>query len=475
MKKLAIVIICLLLGGAAAAWYFMRNTDAARDVLPSDASFVATFDPVEFTKECGFNLLDLIDLAPQLFSSDTKSPGIDLTKPAYFFVSPVGVTAIALNVNNIDKLEQLLTSTGFACEEQQGFKWVNNDKAIGCIDSKKVLFFFSLTGSQDNLRSEMIKLMKQSRQEGPVIDRLTQQQGFLRVCFSCEDKNFKKAFSEILPDFKDAYVNAALRAGDRDLTLSAKLIAPKSSPLLDNERYSLRPIQGNLADFAPADPTFWFCANLRGETILNYMKKNYIKPQWQAALIALNVFFFDADLMLKAIDGDVSIVVPKLDLEHPQFLLTATLNNTDFLKNSDDWEETKLKDAPVSFKKRSDTDYTVTYEGQDLYFGVRNNCLYCTTSMELADNACQKTDADDLMATAKGKYLNASLDATQLIKSYAPMALMLGAAPQLYETVDAIDQLVFTCDDPQNIKLSLTTKKPVKEIVKNLQGLLTGK
>ena len=95
--------------------------------------------------------------------------------------------------------------------------------------------------------------------------------------------------------------------------------------------------------------------------------------------------------------------------------------------------------------------------------------------MELADNACQKTDADDLMATAKGKYLNASLDATQLIKSYAPMALMLGAAPQLYETVDAIDQLVFTCDDPQNIKLSLTTKKPVKEIVKNLQGLLTGK
>ena len=475
MKKIAIAIVCLLLAGAAAAWYFMRDTDAARDVLPSDASFVASFDPMEFTKECGFNLLDLFDLIPKILSGDIKSTGIDLTEPAYVFDSPIGVSAISLNVKDADKLEQLLNSIGFASEEQQGYKWVNNNKAIGCIDSKKVLFFLSSSEKQDNLRSEMIKLMKQSRQDGPVMDGLTQQQGFLRVCFSCEDSGFKKVFSGIIPDFKDAYVNAALHAGARDLTLSAKLLAPKDSPLMDNEKYALRPINSNLADFAPADPTFWFCANLRGETILNYMKKNFINSQWQAALMTLNVFFFDADLMLKAIDGDVMVVVPKVDLEHPQFLLTATLNNTDFLKNSEDWEETKLKDAPVSFKKRSDTDYTVTYEGQDLYIGVRNSCLYLASTMELADNACQKGETNDQMKAIQGTYLNASLDATQLIKSYAPMALMLGAAPQLYETVDAIDRLVFSCDDPQNIKLSLTTKKPVKEIFKNLQSLITEK
>lgn len=475
MKKIAIAIVCLVLAGVAAAWYIMRDTDAARDVLPSDAPFVATFDPMEFTKECGFNLLDLFELLPKMLSGDSKSTGIDLTEPAYAFVSPIGVSAISLNVKNANKLEQLLNSIGFASEEQQGYKWVTNNKAIGCIDSKKVLFFLSSSEKQDNLRSEMIKLMKQSRQEGPVMDGLTQQQGFLRVCFSCEDNEFKKAFAGIIPDFKDAYVNAALHAGTSDLTLSAKLLAPKDSPLMDSEKYALRPINSNLADYVPADPTFMFCANLRGETILNYLKKNLVNPQLQAILMTLNVFFFDADLMLKAIDGDVMVVVPQIDLKHPQILLTATLNNTDFLKNADDWEDTKLQDATISFSKRSDTDYIVSYKGQDMYIGVRNSCLYLASTLELADNACQKGETNDQMKAFQGKYLNASLDATQLIKSYAPMALMLGAAPQLYETVDAIDRLVFSCDDPQNIKLSITTKKPVKEIFKNLQSLISEK
>ena len=474
MKKIAIVIVCLLLAGFAGAWYFMRDKDAARSVLPGDAPFVAAFDAEEFAKECGFNLIDLLDLMPQLINSDTKSLGIDLTKPVYAFISPLGVTGITLNVKDADKLVQTLSTFGYASEELQGFRWVANKNSIGCIDDKKILLFNSASEKQSALRGEMIKLMTQDRQDGPVTDGLTHQNGFMRVCFSCDDMEFKKVFSGILPDFKDAYVNAALHAGDRDLTLSAKLLAPKESPLLDSERYSLRPINSNLADFASADPTFWFCANLRGETILNYLKKNWIKSQLQAILMTLNVFFFDADLMLKAIDGDITFVVPKLDLEHPQFLLTATLNNTDFLKNADDWEDTNLQDAPISFYKRSDTDYTISYKGQDLYIGVRNSCLYCATTMELADNACLKNETNNQMKAAQGKYLNASLDATQLIKSYAPLALMLGAAPQLYETVDAVDQLVFSCDDPQNIKLSLTTKKPVKDIFKNLQSLLTG-
>lgn len=474
MKKLAVVIVCLLLAGAAAAWYFMRNTDSARDVLPGNAVMVATFDPVEFTKECGFNLLDLLDLAPNIFNSAPKSLGIDLTKPAYIFTSSTGATGISLNVKDADKLEQLLTVVGFPSEEQQGFRWVANKKAFGCFDDQKMLLFFNGGEKQENLRREMMGLMNQSRQDGPVIERLSQQKGFLRICFSCEQKDFRKAFSGIIPDFDDAYVSAALRAGEKDLTFSAQLLAPKGSSLLDNQNYALRPINSSLADFAPANPTFWLCANLRGETILNYLKKNSIRPQLNAILMTLNVFFFDADLMLKAIDGDVSIVVPKLDLEHPQFLLTATLNNTDFLKNADDWDES-VGGSPMKFRKLTDTDYLISYERQDLYFGVRNNCLYLAANKELADSACQQGETNDKMKASQGKYLDASLDATQLIKSYAPVALMLGAAPQLYETVDAFDQVVFSCDDPQSIKLSLTTKKPVKEIVKNLQGLISEK
>ena len=65
---------------------------------------------------------------------------------------------------------------------------------------------------------------------------------------------------------------------------------------------------------------------------------------------------------------------------------------------------------------------------------------------------------------ARGKYLSGSVDLSQLVRSYASVALMIGAAPQLYEAVDALDRLNIKSEAPLSFELSLTTKKPIKEI-----------
>jgi hypothetical protein len=75
-----------------------------------------------------------------------------------------------------------------------------------------------------------------------------------------------------------------------------------------------------------------------------------------------------------------------------------------------------------------------------------------------------------LQPMVAGKYLCGSVDLGQLVKNYALAAIMLGAAPQLYEAVDAVDKLHLTADRPQSIRLDLTTKKPIKEIVAKLKN-----
>ena len=68
---------------------------------------------------------------------------------------------------------------------------------------------------------------------------------------------------------------------------------------------------------------------------------------------------------------------------------------------------------------------------------------------------------------ARGKYLSGSVDLGQLVRSYASVALMLGAAPQVYEAIDALDRLNIESEAPMSFELSLTTKKPLGEIIKN--------
>ena len=110
----------------------------------------------------------------------------------------------------------------------------------------------------------------------------------------------------------------------------------------------------------------------------------------------------------------------------------------------------------------------------EVFFGVREGCLYIASNTELADKACLDAEDNDSREAAKGKYLSASLDIGQIIESYPGVAIMLKALPQVREITDAFERVSVNSDSPQSMELSIHTNKPIKEIIQNLWSLMTG-
>ena len=460
MKKLAIIVTCLLLVGAA-VWYFMmrRDGDAARDVLPKDASAAMVFEPSELVSELGINLKDILKVAS--IWGDAEGT-VDFSKPIYGFTIEDGVSGFSLNVDDSEKLLKLLTSFGLESEEKDGFWWVANKSYIACLDKDKLLVMTASTPQQDALRGEMTELMTQSRQDVPALEKAQKKEGIVRA--STAMSNIPKQYAMSLPDDIDlskAILNYALRIEKKALVYAAELESA------DNLSIPLAPIKGDLTSTGGEEPFAWLCVNMKGEELLPYLRK---VDMLRSALLALNMCV-DADMMIKAIDGDVMLAMPKLDISQtlPGIVFTATLRNTDFLKNADNWEQVG---------KLSANDFVMKQDGMDIFFGVRDSKLYISNSKELASKACQETNAADFQEAAKGKYLSASLNLKQLFEAVAkrpsPTSIMLNM-PQIREAVGALDRISLNANSQQSFELSVETNKPVKDIYKNLIGILTGK
>ena len=108
-----------------------------------------------------------------------------------------------------------------------------------------------------------------------------------------------------------------------------------------------------------------------------------------------------------------------------------------------------------------------------VFFGVQAGKLYISSSQRLADNAFMEAPKDAFQSAAEGKYLSASINVGQLIKSYPGIALLLRTVPQIRELTDAIERVSLTADTQQSLELSLETKKPVKDLISNLWTLLS--
>ncbi len=453
MKKLVIGILVLLLVGVAAYLYFHRDSDKARDVLPADATAVAVFEPAELLDGLGLKKEKASKLVMNL---EDLVEGVNLAKPVYAFATQDEFSGIALNVKDVKRLLKAAALFNYASEEQNGYHWIANSNSIGCIDDDKMLIVGPVAEEQqDALRDEMMSLMKQARQEVPALNEM-KQNGFLRLNTTLDKLPKEASFS--LPaniNLSDARLNAALGIGKKDITLSAALQSPQ--PLMDKV---MQPIRGNLSGMGPAEPVFWLCTSMKGENLLQLLRS---QPQLRTALLGLNMAV-DVDMMLKAIDGDISIVVPRLDLKNPDVLLMATLSNTDFLQNADDWD---------NVAKISPSDFVATIEGTRTYFGVKNGLLYVANSQQMASQAALQTVG--AMDVPSGKYLYASFNAGQIIKSYPELSMMLSIMPQLRDAVEAIDGVTISADAQQNFELSLKTNKPVKDVISKLLKLLTGR
>ena len=446
MKKLYSIIACALLLGVAMYWYFHRDSDRARDVLPADAVAVAVFQPSELAKNLGLEPNDIKRISSTF---EDLNDAFDLTKPIYVFTTETGLSGFSLNVKDADKVAESLDFFGYKDEEQGDLHWIVNDgDGIGLYDKEKMLVCKVGNAQEESaIRSKVETLMQQKRQKLEAFGNINKQDGELKFTaplkLILEDRGFKGQ-GEKTKELEDAVLNTAFKVENHALSLTAKLDTPTDLEL------PLAPIKGNLGDMEPADACFRLCVNMNGEQLLPYLRE---VPQLRSALLAMNMSI-DADMMIKAIDGDVSLSIPRFDLKDPDFVFIATLANTDFLTYADEWG---------GVTRRGASDFA-TSDG-NICFGVRDGKLYICSKREIGKLEKKGQGESSKSWEAKGKYLSASIDIAKIVKAYPAAMVILVTVPAARELLDGIEQVTVSADTKQSLELRIETKEDVKELI----------
>ena len=463
---LGLVVLVLAIG---LVFFLLKRPKAYLSALPQDVRAVAVLNLEELSTESDINMKDLLKWMARFSPIDG---GIDFTSPIYGFASKDGYLGLLAAVDDAGDLKKICEEKGLHVESQRGLKWVEWRSWLMVFDGAKALVMGPVSSSDAALlRGQMAELMKQDAHDTPLLQRLAPGQGVLSVAGSLDILPAKLTgyFIDYLPNkvrLENLGLAASLRAEGSSLYLDAEILTEgeAASEAYDALDQSLQPLRGNLVNIGPSNPFLWICAGLRGGKALDFLRR---QPSLRTFLIALNMCV-DADMMLRSVEGDASLVWPTLNLLNLKPLFTATLTNKDFLRNVNDWKTGLATENGVQFRVLKDNDFYLKANSLPVWFGVRNNLLYVTPNSSLASQAClssSSTEIDALKSKIMGKVFYASLNVSSVLSSIAPFALILGASPAVYEVLDAVERLNLSATDTRHFTLELKCKKDSSQIL----------
>lgn len=454
MKKAIVSAVAVCLVVAAAACYFLRAGDNARSVIPADATAVAMFDATACAEALDLTATELLSLVRQ---NETESIGIDFTRPCYAFVSKSGFVGVALNVDDEKSVRRTMERLGYSGGQQRGYSWLTNQNSIGCMGDGKLLLCGPVSvGQQDALRPEMVRLMTQSRQHSPLLSRLEQQEkGLLQLCASMEAVPQRFLHKGI--DRNDAILSASVRVGKQDITCRCSVVRQDGSPLVFPFLEMMHPIAE--PHHYTDDKLFWACANIKGDKLLPLLRQDNML---RMTLMLMNMCV-DADMIIQAIDGDVTVTATAAN----DYLLTAKLADTDFLANVNDWGSSAMG---IHFEKITQTDYIIKYGHQTVYFGIVGRQLYIASSPAMVAIAREPASETKPLQDARGKYLCGTVSIAHLVRANTTLASLLGLSPLARKAVEETECINIVADSPSCFELQLLTDRTIREIITSLTG-----
>ena len=198
-------------------------------------------------------------------------------------------------------------------------------------------------------------------------------------------KNFQDndmAFiTELLPEgVKAADVNLftdiVLNKGRADINAELFSNNEKTQSLLVDADKNFKKINGDFIK-APENFFLWMGAGMKGEELL----KKFKSMDETNGLLMMMDRAIDIQKIIKAIDGDMTIVVPELPVDDAtDFVLMAKTANTDFLKDVDYWQE-QMKDWNLKMVENDKNNYTLLLDDNfSLNWGVDNKNVFFSSS-----------------------------------------------------------------------------------------------
>lgn len=470
-RRYFFLLLLLLIIAALLIWFFCRGRNDVAGIIPEDARAVAALDVKELSQTTG---LEVDKLCSKLGVAEVGQSGLDFSAPVYGFVSRQGHFGIALSVKSKRRVKKALQQIGTDVESQRGLQWAMVKSWIVAFDSDRMLVMGPASSSEvGSLRGQMTALMNQKKVSSPTLNDLNKRSGTLKLISRMDvmPKAYVQMLKKWLPagiDFNSVSAFAALDAQKTSFTLHTELLSEDKQVLNSFAQIDslLRPIQGSLLDQGHSSPVLWVTAGLKGDRLLTLLRQN---PTIRTHLIALNMCV-DADMMLRSIDGDVSLSVPSISLgfKLPTALLTAKLSNKDFLHNVDSWKTGLATDAGVRFRVLRDNDFHLSAGNVNAFFGVRGDQLYITSDARLAEQACRPVSTPSLqglLPQMKNQVFFATFDASAFMKSLGLLAQLLSSDSSILKAVNAIERINLSASNSHDITLEVQCNRDLADFI----------
>lgn len=413
---LAAVVLCVkCLGG---------NKDVASS-LPQDLTMVGRMDLKSMALQYGLDIKDASKIIGRMLhsSSDDKT-GVDFMHPSYVFASQ-GCFGAIVPLDDATEFEEYLTKNGNCqFESQRGLRWAllgEKNVLLGVAKDRAMLMGPAVGSQLDALRGTIAECLKQeesnSGKQSPLFAMLDKRKEPLVLATSFEALPQQFQPEKLRKEFDMSKLRAlaglSITKSKVGLSLTLESDDKKTNNLFDSLDEAFQPINGSLLKTVPNKSMAHVLMGVKGEKLLDLLRSI---PDIRTKLLLANTIF-DADLILKSIEGDVALSYSNdFIMSQEKYLLQAQLKDDRFLNNVDSWNDELSEAAGLKFVTYDNKSGIIQHKDKaPKYYAVKDHVLRLSENKDLTNAEAHNDVAFAWEKELKDNRLYATIDASKIL------------------------------------------------------------
>lgn len=335
-------------------------------------------------------------LKTMLHVDDVSKCGLDVKEKVYLFETIDGNLGLCAKVadegdvsNWLSELsQQRICST---VTERKGFHFaVLKDSWLVGFSSKALLVMGPVVAeAQAEMQRQMVRYLNADEDAGikssklfAQLDSIDSPMAMVAQAVALPEK-FVAPFTLGAPKDADAsqiVIAAGMDVEDGVLKIAGRTFSfnPSINQALVKSQQVFRPIQGDYVQSMPDDAMAGIFMNVAGSRFLPLVQSN---QGLQTLLMGINASI-DMDNILRSVDGDMSIVLPTLGVDHMQMMMAARLSHAKWLSDVDYWKQSCPKGSTIGNWKSNAFCYS---SGKTcFYFGVTDDKQFFSGNDEVS-------------------------------------------------------------------------------------------
>lgn len=409
-----------------------------RTIIPANSPLVAS---VNFANKNAAE--DLSFLTHYLKMDNPLNCGIDITQKIYLFETADGNFGLCAKVgssSSLDAYRQRLVKDGLLSKHvtRDDIQMaVIADKFIAAWnDDAFVILGPVLPSGQKDMMAQIAAYFDQAEEESIIgtrlMDKLEKEKGSISIVAQVNALPQQVASILTIGAPKDFDISEICFSADLDIRDDMLVI--ESEPFSTNKAadeyikksYGIfRQIGDSYVKNMDKHDFAGLFLNVDGKKFLPLMQKT---PALQSMLMGINQAI-DLDAIVKSINGDMYIGMPRLEGDKPSLVMAAKLGQSEFLNDVAYWKSSVPEGMQITDWKKDA--YSLHGNDVSLYFGVRNYAplqFYAGTDQQLATSALSASDNpvdDTVLAALKGHRLALVMSLAALLPSDGGIATMM--------------------------------------------------